>query len=80
MPGGRWGVGGKTTDSAVAVAFGVRAGLFDRPDAQEITAQLGAGITNAIADVLGEDVRAGTTVELIASPAERTFTGGQRAQ
>lgn len=76
VPEGRFAQGGKAVDTVVSVVLGIRAGAFDRPDAAELTARLGAGLTDAITGVLGDDVRAGTMVELVASPPERTFTGG----
>jgi hypothetical protein len=56
-----------------------RAGVFDRPDAAQITARLGTALTDAITRVLGEELRTGTMVELVASPQERTFVGGALA-
>ncbi|WP_432163703.1 tautomerase family protein [Streptomyces tendae] len=76
VPAGRYAVGGKAVDTAASVVLGVRAGLFDRPDADRMTAGLGAALTDAITRVVGEDLRAGTMVELVASPPERTFVGG----
>ncbi|MEV0014992.1 tautomerase family protein [Streptomyces tendae] len=79
VPAGRYAVGGKAVDSAASVVLGVRAGLFDRPDAGRMTARLGAALTDAITRVVGDDLRAGTVVELVASPPERTFVGGALA-
>ncbi|CAL9669382.1 hypothetical protein SUDANB178_07354 [Streptomyces sp. enrichment culture] len=76
VPAGRFAQGGKAVDTNASVIMGVRAGVFERPDATEITARLGTGLTDAIARVAGEDLRAGTMVELVASPPERTFVGG----
>ncbi|WP_305789752.1 tautomerase family protein [Symbioplanes lichenis] len=77
LPPQRWGIGGKIAEApAPTVTFGVRAAVFDRPDAAAITGRLIAGITDAIAATVGERVRPGVTVELIASPAERTGIGG----
>ncbi|MEU5085084.1 hypothetical protein ACH4ON_34005 [Streptomyces eurythermus] len=76
VPAGRFAQGGKAGDTNASVIMGVRAGVFERPDATEITARLGTGLTDAIARVAGEDLRAGTMVELVASPPERTFVGG----
>ncbi|WP_344015458.1 hypothetical protein [Streptomyces thermospinosisporus] len=76
VPAGRFGQGGKAVDTCASVVLGVRAGVFDRPDAAEITARLGAALTDAITRVLGDDFRAGATVELVASRPERTFVGG----
>ncbi|HEY8480293.1 MAG TPA: tautomerase family protein [Spirillospora sp.] len=79
VPEGRFAQGGEAVDTGASVTLGVRAGLFDRPDADTLTERLGAGLTDAISGVLGEDFRAGTMVELVASPPERTFVGGVRA-
>ncbi|GAA0411304.1 hypothetical protein GCM10009530_74770 [Microbispora corallina] len=75
VPAGRFAQGGEIVDTNVSVTLGVRAGVFDRPDAAHITARLGAALTDAITNVLGEELRAGTMVELVASPQERTFVG-----
>ncbi|GGV66136.1 hypothetical protein GCM10010277_73770 [Streptomyces longisporoflavus] len=79
VPAGRFAQGGKAVDTNASVTLGVRAGLFDRPDAAQITARLGTALTDAVTRVIGDDVRAGTTVELVASPPERTFVGGALA-
>lgn len=79
VPAGRLAQGGAAVDTCVSVTLGVRAGLFDRPDAAAITARLGATLTDAVVAALGEDLRAGTTVELVPSPPERTFVGGTAA-
>ena len=79
VPAGRFAQGGKPVDTTVSVVLGVRAGLFDRPDATDLTTRLGAALTDAITGVLGEDLRPGTTVELVPSPPERTFVGGAPA-
>ncbi|QUW88969.1 hypothetical protein KE639_00142 [Streptomyces sp. V17-9] len=79
VPAGRYAQGGKAVDTVASVVLGVRTGLFDRPDADQTTARLGAALTEAITRVLGDDLRAGTMVELVASPPERTFVGGTLA-
>ncbi|GGU94114.1 hypothetical protein GCM10010182_07580 [Actinomadura cremea] len=79
VPAGRFAQGGKAVDAKAEVILGVRAGLFDRPDAAQVTADLGTALTDAITRVLGEELRAGTMVELVASPPERTFVGGALA-
>ncbi|MBE1530431.1 tautomerase family protein [Actinomadura algeriensis] len=79
VPAGRFAQGGAAVDTNASVVLGVRAGLFDRPDADEITAGLGAALTDAIVRVLGEDLRPGTVVELVASPPERNFVAGAPA-
>ncbi|MGW2507281.1 tautomerase family protein [Streptomyces sp. NPDC001588] len=76
VPTGRFAQGGRSVDTNASVILGVRAGVFDRPDAAQITARLGTGLTDAITRVVGDDLRAGTMVELVASPPERTFVGG----
>jgi phenylpyruvate tautomerase PptA (4-oxalocrotonate tautomerase family) len=80
VPAGRFAQGGRTVDTGASLTMGVRAAAFERPDADQITARLGAGLTDAITGVLGEEFRAGTMVELVASPQERTFVGGARAE
>ncbi|MFB6755579.1 hypothetical protein ACFCX6_32205 [Streptomyces sp. NPDC056353] len=79
VPAGCYAQGGKAVDTVASVVLGVRTGLFDRPDADQTTAHLGAALTEAITRVLGDDLRAGTMVELVASPPERTFVGGALA-
>lgn len=79
VPAGRFAQGGVPVDTSVSVTLGIRSGVFERPDAAEITARLGAALTDAITSVLGEELRPGTMVELLASPPERTFVGGAPA-
>jgi phenylpyruvate tautomerase PptA (4-oxalocrotonate tautomerase family) len=79
VPAGRFAQGGKAVETNASVILGVRASVFDRPDAAQITARLGAALTGAITCVLGEEFRTGTMVELVASPPERTFVGGTPA-
>ncbi|MFF3503473.1 4-oxalocrotonate tautomerase family protein [Streptomyces sp. NPDC003247] len=76
VPAGRFARGGKAVDTNASVILGVRAGVFDRPDAAHITARLGTVLTDAITRAVGDDLRTGTMVELVASPPERTFVGG----
>jgi phenylpyruvate tautomerase PptA (4-oxalocrotonate tautomerase family) len=77
LPAGRWAVGGKLVLTASpAVTFGVRAGLFERPDAGELVPRLVASVTDAVTSVFGEQVRAGVTVELVATQPGRTGVGG----
>lgn len=80
VPEGRFAQGGKAVDTVVSVALGIRATMFDMPNAAEISASLGTALTDAVTQVLGEDLRAGTTVELVASPADRTFVAGRLAE
>jgi phenylpyruvate tautomerase PptA (4-oxalocrotonate tautomerase family) len=77
LPAGRWGIGGKPAeDPAPSVTFGIKEGAFHRPDTPEIVARLIAGVTDAIAGVLGEQVRSGVSVELVGTPAGRSGIGG----
>jgi phenylpyruvate tautomerase PptA (4-oxalocrotonate tautomerase family) len=77
VPVGRWAVGGRLVRTASpAVALGVREAMFARPDAEELTGRLIASLTDAAASVFGEQSRAQTTVELVATPAGRTGVGG----
>ncbi|MEU4240713.1 tautomerase family protein [Actinoplanes sp. NPDC026619] len=73
---GRWGSGGKVAGApAPRVAFGIRATVLDRPDAAEVLGRLTAGITDALAAVIGEQARAGTVVEFAGTPAGHTGVG-----
>jgi len=77
VPQGRWGIGGRAADDAApAITFGIREAALTRPGGSEIVARLIAGLTGAIASVLGEQARGGTTVELVATPAGRAGLGG----
>ena len=77
IPPGRWGVGGRAADNAApAITFGIREAALTRPDGKEIAARLVAGLTDAVAGVLGEQARGGTSVELVATPAGRSGLGG----
>lgn len=77
VPQGRWAIGGRAVDDAApAITFGIREAALTRPDGNEIAARLVAGVTDAVAKVLGEQTRAGTSVELVATPAGRTGLGG----
>jgi phenylpyruvate tautomerase PptA (4-oxalocrotonate tautomerase family) len=77
IPKGRWGIGGRAVDDAEpAITFGIREAALTRPDGSEIVARLVAGLTDAVASVLGEEVRSGTSVEIIATPEGRTGVGG----
>ena len=77
IPPGRWGIGGRAVDDAApAITFGLREAALTRPDGYEIAARLVAGLTGAVASVLGEQARSGTSVELVATPAGRAGLGG----
>ena len=75
---GRWGIGGRPVDApAPRVTFGIKDAAFSRPDADDIVARLVVGVTEALVGVFGERVRAGTTVELVGTPAGRSGVGGE---
>jgi phenylpyruvate tautomerase PptA (4-oxalocrotonate tautomerase family) len=77
VPQGRWGIGGRAADDAApAITFGIREAALSRPDGKQVTARLIAGLTDAVASVLGEQARSGTSVELIATPEGRAGVGG----
>ena len=77
LPPHRWGIGGTPAQApSPSVTFGIREAAFTRPDADEIVARLVAEVTDAVVEVFGERVRAGVTVELVATPAGRTAVGG----
>ena len=72
-----WGIGGKPADDAApAITFGIREAALTRPGGSEVAARLVAGLTDAVASVLGEQTRGGTSVELVATPEGRTGIGG----
>jgi phenylpyruvate tautomerase PptA (4-oxalocrotonate tautomerase family) len=74
---GRWGVGGRAVDDAApAITFGMRESALNRPDGDQIASRLVAGMTDAVARVLGDQVRGGVSVELVPTPAGRTGVGG----
>ena len=77
IPQGRWGIGGRAVDDAApAITLGIREAALTRPDGHEIAARLVAGLTDAVACVLGEQARGGTSVELVATPAGRAGLAG----
>ncbi|GAA3394256.1 hypothetical protein [Cryptosporangium minutisporangium] len=76
-PAGRWGIGGKPAEApAPRVTFGIRDGVFSRPEGADILGGLAAGVTDAIATVIGEHVRAGVTIEFVGAPDGRTAVAG----
>ena len=77
LPPNRWGIGGAPAQAPAPTAtFGIKEAAFSRPGAEEIVARLISAVTDAIVDVFGERVRAGTTVELVGTPPGRTGIGG----
>jgi len=78
LPAGRWGVGGRAAEApAPSVTFGIRADALVRPDAATVLAGLAGGVTDAIAALLGERLRSGTTVEFVAQHPDRLAVGGR---
>jgi phenylpyruvate tautomerase PptA (4-oxalocrotonate tautomerase family) len=77
-PAGRWGVGGRTADNPPPiVSFGIREIALTRPDGPQIVERLAAGVTDSVARVLGEEVRAGVLVEFRSQRDDRTALGGR---
>ncbi len=77
VPRGRWGIGGKAADDAApAITFGMREAALTGPSGGETAARLVAAFTDAVASVLGEQVRRSTSVELVATPPGRSGVGG----
>ena len=80
IPRGRWGVGGRAADDAApAITFGIREAALTRPGGSETAARLVTALTDAVASVLGEQARGGTSVELVATPEGRSGLGGAMA-
>ena len=80
VPRGRWGIGGKAVDDAApAITFGIREAALTRPGGDETAARLVSVLTDAVASVLGEQARRGTSVELVATPPGRSGVGGAMA-
>jgi phenylpyruvate tautomerase PptA (4-oxalocrotonate tautomerase family) len=77
LPAGRWGIGGHVVaEPAPGVTFGINEKALARPDAATILAGLAAGVTDAIAGVVGERVRDGVTIDFVAQADERFAAGG----
>ncbi|WP_035859189.1 hypothetical protein [Cryptosporangium arvum] len=77
LPAGRWGIGGEpAVNPAPRVTFGIRDGVFSRPDAPDILGRLAVGVTDALVTAIGEHVREGTTIEFVGAPDGRTAIGG----
>jgi phenylpyruvate tautomerase PptA (4-oxalocrotonate tautomerase family) len=77
LPPGRWGIGGKpVAQPPPTVTFGINEKALTRPDAATILAALAAGVTTAIADVLGDHLRAGVTIDFISQAEAHSATGG----
>jgi phenylpyruvate tautomerase PptA (4-oxalocrotonate tautomerase family) len=78
VPPGRWGVGGRVVDADAApeVRFGIRAGALTRPDGIDIARRLVAAVTDAVAVVVGEQLRETVLVELVPQPDDQVGVGG----
>jgi phenylpyruvate tautomerase PptA (4-oxalocrotonate tautomerase family) len=78
VPRGRWAIGGAVVNAtAPEVTFGVRASALARADGPEIARRLVAGITDAVAGVLGDEFREITMVELVPQHDDRVGVGGR---
>lgn len=77
VPRHRWAVGGSFDHAAAPeVTFGIRAGALARPDGRDVARKLVADVTDAVATVLGEELRDTVLVELVPQPDDRTGVGG----
>lgn len=77
IPPGRWGKGGgQPEDPPPAITFGIREGALTRPNGDEFADRLVTSVTNAVAAVMGDHLRPGITVELVATPPGRSAEGG----
>ncbi|GIM88322.1 tautomerase family protein [Paractinoplanes toevensis] len=75
VPAGRWGIGGRVAEApAPQVTFGIRATVLDRPDATDVLGRLTAAIADAVAGVVGEQVRAATVVQFVGESDGRTYS------
>lgn len=77
VPQERWGLGGHARAVGPWVTFGIRAGVLDRPDADEIVARLCTSITDAVAQTIGEEHRERIGVELVPTPQSLVAMGGR---
>ena len=78
LPAGRWGVGGRAVDNPPPiVTFAIREIALNRPDGPRIVERLAADVTDAVARVLGAELRAGVLVEFRPQHDDRTALGGR---
>jgi hypothetical protein len=68
--------GGRSAGGAGQVPACFSRAASIRPDGTQIAVRLVAGLTDAVASVLGEQARSGTSVELVVTPEGRTALGG----
>ena len=77
LPADRWGVGGQiAVRPAPTVRFELRAGALTRPDGKDVARRLVAGVTNAVAAVLDEELHSSVIVELVPQPDHLVGVGG----
>ncbi|MGW7253650.1 hypothetical protein [Streptomyces sp. NPDC054834] len=80
IPPHRRGIGGAPSDQAApSITLSLREAAYRHPKVPDAPAQLIASITEAVAGVLGEEVREQVTVGLPAVPEGRSGVGGQVA-
>jgi phenylpyruvate tautomerase PptA (4-oxalocrotonate tautomerase family) len=78
LPAGRWGVGGRAADNpSPIVSFGIREIALTRPDGPQIVERLATEVTDVVARVLGDELRAGVLVEFRSQDDDRTALGGR---
>jgi hypothetical protein len=68
------------TTVARSAGVSIREAALTRSDGQQIAARLVARLTDAVAGVLGEQTRRGTSIGLVAIPEGRTAVGGALPQ
>ncbi|MFI8931686.1 hypothetical protein ACIG3E_28930 [Streptomyces sp. NPDC053474] len=77
IPQGRRGIGGVPTDQdAPLVTLSMREAAYHVPEIPDAPARLVTAITDAMADVLGEDIRRQTIVTIAGVPEGRTGVAG----
>ncbi|KPI31265.1 hypothetical protein ACWGA9_07680 [Streptomyces sp. NPDC054950] len=80
LPQRRRGIGGAPTDlTAPNITLSLREAAYRHPDVPDAPARLITAITDAVAGVLGEQVRHQVAVGLLAVPEGRSGIGGQVA-
>ncbi|MFI6402611.1 hypothetical protein [Streptomyces sp. NPDC050548] len=80
IPRHRRGIGGKPTDQAAPnITLSLREAAYRHPGVPDAPARLVSAITEAVVDVLGEQIRQQVTVGLTATPEGRSGVGGRVA-
>lgn len=78
VPQHRWGVAGVPAEEPHAlVTLHMREPAFHRPGIDDAPARLIASVTDAVAEVLGEEVRPRVTVMLVGIPPGRSGVAGE---